>query len=168
MSSPNQVILMMVREAGITNIDMILKEADKLKEIATKYYINISGKVKETGISREMLGSVSSLICFPSLGQKKVLEFLIQSEEVTKDFLVKKFGHAAYSLTVLTLYALDMVSIEYRSKRRKYSSGYNSTRITVVKPNQQKIKNFWCDLFPEDYQHKNEDTVQSVEQRLPL
>jgi len=158
LSSPNQVILMMVREAGITNIDMILKEADKLKEIATKYYINISGKVKETGISRE----------FPSLGQKKVLEFLIQSEEVTKDFLVKKFGHAAYSLTVLTLYALDMVSIEYRSKRRKYSSGYNSTRITVVKPNQQKIKNFWCDLFPEDYQHKNEDTVQSVEQRLPL
>ena len=157
---------MMIREAGITNIDMVLKEAYKLKEIANNYYIDISGKVKETGISREILGSVASLICFPSRGQKKVLEFLIQSGEVTKDFLVKNFGHPAYSVTVLTLYALDMVSIEYRSIRRKYSSGYNSTRIAVVIPNQQKIKSFWCDLFPEGYEPKNEDTVQNIEQRL--
>ncbi|MEE8132850.1 MAG: hypothetical protein V3T40_04675 [Nitrososphaerales archaeon] len=86
MTSPNQVIELMMKEAGIANLDMIVEEAYKLKEVGEKYYLDISGKVRETGMSRTILSSVVSLICCTSKRQEELLMFLSKAEETKRLF----------------------------------------------------------------------------------
>lgn len=167
MTSPNQVIELMMKEAGIANLDMIVEEAYKLKEAGKKYYLDISGKVRETGMSRTILSPVVSLICCTSKRQEELLMFLSKEEETTKDYLVRQFGAAAYSVTVLTLNALGMVNIENRYSHKKNGRDYFRTRhISVVKPNHQKIKKFWIDLFPEVQQRKEQHKISNVRPSL--
>lgn len=135
MASPRQAVELMIKEAGIVSVDMITKQGYELKRVASRYYLDISGKEKETGIGRQILGPVASLICYPTEGQKKVLKFLLKSEEATKDLLVEKFGSVAYNVTVLALEAMGMVEI------KRYGSN-----ISVVKPYHDRIKKFWSNL----------------------
>jgi hypothetical protein len=144
MTTPRHAVELMMKEARIRNIDMIIKEAYKLKEVARKYYLDISGKERETGIRRAIIGSVAALICNPSETQKKLLKFLSESKEVTRALVIQKFGVSAYNLSTLALYAMGMVDIENRFVRRRNRSGYYSgANIFVIKPRPYRIKKFW-------------------------
>ncbi len=167
MTSPNQVIELMMKEAGIANLDIIVEEAYKLKEVGEKYYLDISGKVRETGMSRTILSSLVSLICCTSKRQEELLMFLSEAEETTKDYLVRQFGATAYNVPVLTLNALGMVNIENRYTCKKNRRDYFTTRhISIVKPNHQKIKKFWIDLFPVVQQRKEQHKISNVRPSL--
>lgn len=148
MGSPGQAVELMMKEARIEDVNMIIKEAYKLKEVARKYYLDISGKERETGIGRAIIGSVASLICNPSETQKKLLKFLSESKEATRALLIEKFGVSAYNMSTLALHAMGMVDIENRFVRRRNRSGHSSgTSIFVIKPRPDRIKKFWPSLF---------------------
>lgn len=168
MATPRQAVELMMKEAGIESVDTIIKEGHKLKEVAEKYYLDISGKAKETGIGKEILGPVASLICCPTDTQKKLLEFLSQSREATRDFLTERFGAPAYNLVARALYAMGMADIKNRYVHRKNRLGYISgTHISVVEPYQDRIKKFWSDLFHEA-QHKSVIPTQKINKKTPV
>lgn len=159
MTAPRDAVKLMMKDAGILSVDVIIKEGYKLKEVAEQYYIDISRKESETGIGRNILGPVASLICCPTEMQKKVLKFLLESEEVTRNLIVEKFGYATCNLTINTLYAMGMLYIESRYVRRRNRLGYvNGARISVYKPDYEKLKKFWVGNLPE-LQHKKRPIV---------
>lgn len=147
MVSITEVVEMFIKEAGIKHPDEIIEKAARLREVAKRYYLDISGKEKELGISRTILYTPTSLIFHPTDRQKNLLKYLLKSEEATKQFLIEKFGTAIYAMDVKVLHALKMVEIKRYKISVKMKSGYEKAKyVSVVKPYHARIIKFWVNL----------------------
>ncbi|MFQ5941575.1 MAG: hypothetical protein ACE5KA_07765 [Nitrososphaerales archaeon] len=136
-----------MKEAGIKNPDEIIEKAARLREVAKRYYLDISGKEKELGISRTILYAPTSLIFHPTDRQKNLLKYLLKSEETTRQFLIEKFGTTIYASDVKALHALKMVEIKTYKVFDKMKSGYEKAKyVSVVKPYHDRIIKFWSYL----------------------